>query len=104
MRVESGEVVVCGRIKDVIIMAGRNIFPTDIERAACRVSGVFLCMVVLRTVFSHKTFSHKTFLHMARTPWPCPLSIARQGRASAPLWGVRSMRRLQECPDHEPSR
>jgi fatty-acyl-CoA synthase len=37
---ETGEVVVCGRIKDVIIMAGRNIYPTDIERAAARVDGV----------------------------------------------------------------
>lgn len=37
---EQGLIVVCGRIKDVIIMAGRNIFPTDIERAAMRVTGV----------------------------------------------------------------
>ena len=37
---ETGSVVVCGRVKDVIIMAGRNIYPTDIERAAARVSGV----------------------------------------------------------------
>lgn len=37
---ETGDVVVCGRIKDVIIMAGRNIYPTDIERAAARVDGV----------------------------------------------------------------
>jgi fatty-acyl-CoA synthase len=37
---EAGEVVVCGRLKDVIIMAGRNIYPTDIERAATRVDGV----------------------------------------------------------------
>lgn len=29
-----GQVVVCGRRKDVIIMGGRNIYPTDIERAA----------------------------------------------------------------------
>jgi fatty-acyl-CoA synthase len=35
-----GQVVVCGRIKDVIIMGGRNIYPTDIERAALSVSGV----------------------------------------------------------------
>jgi fatty-acyl-CoA synthase len=27
-------------VKDVIIMAGRNIYPTDIERAASRVKGV----------------------------------------------------------------
>lgn len=37
---EDGLVVVCGRIKDVIIMGGRNIYPTDIERAALRVKGV----------------------------------------------------------------
>ncbi|WP_330184957.1 fatty acyl-AMP ligase [Nocardia sp. NBC_01503] len=37
---EDGLVVVCGRIKDVIIMGGRNIFPTDIERAALRIKGV----------------------------------------------------------------
>jgi fatty-acyl-CoA synthase len=33
-------VVVCGRVKDVIIMGGRNIYPTDIERAAGEVDGV----------------------------------------------------------------
>jgi fatty-acyl-CoA synthase len=37
---ENGHVVVCGRLKDVIIMAGRSIYPTDVERAACRVEGV----------------------------------------------------------------
>jgi fatty-acyl-CoA synthase len=37
---EAGHIVVCGRVKDVIIMAGRNIYPTDIERAASRVRGV----------------------------------------------------------------
>lgn len=37
---ETGHIVVCGRVKDVIIMAGRNIYPTDIERAAARVAGV----------------------------------------------------------------
>ncbi len=35
-----GDIVVCGRVKDVIIMAGRNIYPTDIELAAVRVDGV----------------------------------------------------------------
>ena len=37
---ENGHVVVCGRVKDVIIMAGRSIYPTDVERAAGRVDGV----------------------------------------------------------------
>ena len=31
---------VCGRAKDVIVIAGNNIYPTDIERAACAVPGV----------------------------------------------------------------
>jgi fatty-acyl-CoA synthase len=37
---EHAHIVVCGRVKDVIIMGGRNIYPTDIERAAARVAGV----------------------------------------------------------------
>jgi fatty-acyl-CoA synthase len=35
-----GELVVCGRIKDVIIVGGRNVFPEDVERAAGEVDGV----------------------------------------------------------------
>ncbi|MGH3788074.1 MAG: fatty acyl-AMP ligase [Pseudonocardiaceae bacterium] len=35
-----GDVVVCGRRKDVIIMGGRNIHPIDIERAAGLADGV----------------------------------------------------------------
>ncbi|GID27640.1 fatty acyl-AMP ligase [Paractinoplanes brasiliensis] len=38
--VADGQIVVCGRRKDVIIMGGRNIYPTDIERAAGAVPGV----------------------------------------------------------------
>jgi len=37
---EEGLVVVCGRVKDVIIMGGRSVYPTDIERAAGSVAGV----------------------------------------------------------------
>lgn len=33
-------IVVCGRKKDVVIVGGRNIYPTDIERAAMEVEGV----------------------------------------------------------------
>jgi fatty-acyl-CoA synthase len=35
-----GELVMCGRIKDVIIVGGRNVFPEDIERAAALSDGV----------------------------------------------------------------
>ncbi|HEY8545450.1 MAG TPA: AMP-binding protein [Acidimicrobiales bacterium] len=35
-----GELVVCGRIKDVIIVGGRNVFPEDVERAVGLIDGV----------------------------------------------------------------
>jgi fatty-acyl-CoA synthase len=35
-----GELVVCGRIKDVIIVGGRNVFPEDVERAVGELDGV----------------------------------------------------------------
>lgn len=35
-----GELVICGRIKDVIIVSGRNCYPQDIEHAAERIDGV----------------------------------------------------------------
>ena len=57
---ETGNIVVCGRLKDVIIMAGRNIYPTDIERAAARVSGVRPgCAVAVRldAGLSRETFA-----------------------------------------------
>ncbi len=35
-----GELVMCGRIKDMIIVGGRNVFPEDVERALVDVEGV----------------------------------------------------------------
>jgi fatty-acyl-CoA synthase len=35
-----GELVICGRIKDVIIVGGRNVFPEDVERSVAQVEGV----------------------------------------------------------------
>ncbi|HET7741540.1 MAG TPA: fatty acyl-AMP ligase [Mycobacterium sp.] len=51
---EREHIVVCGRVKDVIIMAGRNVYPTDIERAALRVDGVRPgCAVAVRLNAGH---------------------------------------------------
>jgi fatty-acyl-CoA synthase len=35
-----GEMVMCGRIKDMIIVGGRNVFPEDVERALTGLDGV----------------------------------------------------------------
>jgi fatty-acyl-CoA synthase len=35
-----GEMVMCGRIKDMIIVGGRNVYPEDVERALAGVDGV----------------------------------------------------------------
>ncbi len=37
---EAPELVICGRIKDVIIVGGRNVFPEDVERAVAEVEGI----------------------------------------------------------------
>jgi fatty-acyl-CoA synthase len=65
---ELGKIVVCGRVKDVIIMAGRNIYPTDIERAAARVPGVRPgCAVAVRIDAGH---SRETFaVAVESTAW-----------------------------------
>ena len=36
----NGELVVCGRMKDVIIVGGRNVWPEDIERSVATIDGV----------------------------------------------------------------
>jgi fatty-acyl-CoA synthase len=73
---ENGHVVVCGRVKDVIIMAGRNIYPTDIERAACRVDGVRPgCAVAVRLDAGH---SRETFaVAVESNDWEDPATVRR---------------------------
>jgi fatty-acyl-CoA synthase len=38
--VAEGDVIICGRIKDMIVIGGRNVFPEDLERAVQAVPGV----------------------------------------------------------------
>ena len=37
---DTGDIVVCGRVKELITVAGRNVFPTEVERVAAQVRGV----------------------------------------------------------------
>ena len=73
---EAGHVVVCGRVKDVIIMAGRNVYPTDIERAAGRVEGVRPgCAVAVRLDAGH---SRETFaVAVEANTWEDPAEVRR---------------------------
>ncbi len=61
---EDGHIVVCGRVKDVIIMAGRNVYPTDIERAAGRVDGVRPGCVAAVRIYAGR--SRETFCRRSR--------------------------------------
>jgi fatty-acyl-CoA synthase len=73
---ENGHLVVCGRVKDVIIMAGRNVYPTDIERAAGRVEGVRPgCAVAVRLDAGH---SRETFaVAVESNAWQDPGEVRR---------------------------
>ncbi len=75
-QMDNGHVVVCGRVKDVIIMAGRNIYPTDIERAAGRVDGVRPgCAVAVRLDAGH---SRETFaVAVESNAWEDPVEVRR---------------------------
>jgi acyl-CoA synthetase (AMP-forming)/AMP-acid ligase II len=44
--VSDGELFVIGRVKDIIIVAGQNIFPEDVEVVASQVAGVYPGRVV----------------------------------------------------------
>lgn len=73
---EHGHVVICGRVKDVIIMAGRNIYPTDIERAASRVPGVRPgCAVAVRL---DKGLTRESFaVAVESKSWQDPVQVRR---------------------------
>jgi fatty-acyl-CoA synthase len=79
---ETGNIVVCGRVKDVIIMAGRKIYPTDIERAAARVEGVRPgCAVAVRldAGASRETFA----VAVESKTWQEPADVRRIERLVA---------------------
>jgi fatty-acyl-CoA synthase len=55
---EAGRVYVCGRTKDLIVLAGTNLYPEDIERAAGDVDGVRKgCVIALRVDAEREGFA-----------------------------------------------
>ncbi|ORW88095.1 fatty acyl-AMP ligase [Mycobacterium szulgai] len=55
---EQGRLYICGRSKDLIVLAGRNLYPHDIERAAAGVEGVRKgCVVALRVDADREGFA-----------------------------------------------
>lgn len=55
---EEGRIYVCGRTKDLIVVAGTNLYPHDIERAAETVDGVRKgCVIALRVDAEREGFA-----------------------------------------------
>ena len=55
---EEGRIYVCGRTKDLIVVAGKNLYPHDIERAAENVDGVRNgCVIALRVDAEREGFA-----------------------------------------------
>ena len=55
---EEGRMYVCGRTKDLIVVAGKNLYPHDIERAAENVDGVRKgCVIALRVDAEREGFA-----------------------------------------------
>jgi fatty-acyl-CoA synthase len=63
---EEGRLYVCGRSKDLIIVAGMNLYPHDIERAAENVDGVRKgCVIALRVDAEREGFAVLAEVHHA---------------------------------------
>jgi fatty-acyl-CoA synthase len=62
-----GELVVCGRIKDMIIVGGRNVFPEDVERAVGGVQAVRTGNVIAFGVEQHRGTGREGLVVVAET-------------------------------------
>jgi fatty-acyl-CoA synthase len=61
---EEGRIYVCGRSKDLIVVAGRNLYPHDIERAAEHVDGVRKgCVIAVRVDADREGFAVLAEVH-----------------------------------------
>jgi fatty-acyl-CoA synthase len=71
-----GELVLCGRIKDVIIVGGRNVFPEDIERAVGLLDGVRAGNVIAIGVEGYKGKETVVVVAEVRTDDPAAVRAA----------------------------
>ena len=63
---EDGRIYVCGRSKDIIVLAGKNLYPDDIERAAETVDGVRKgCVIAVRVDGDREGFAVLAEVHNA---------------------------------------
>jgi fatty-acyl-CoA synthase len=63
---EQGRIYVCGRAKDLIVVAGKNLYPQDIERAAATVDGVRTgCVIAVRVDGERESFAVLAEVHQA---------------------------------------
>jgi fatty-acyl-CoA synthase len=75
-----GELVLCGRIKDVIIVGGRNVFPEDIERACGELDGVRAGNVIAFGVEGYKGKESVVVVAEVRTENPVQVREALHHR------------------------
>jgi len=82
-----GELVLCGRIKDMIIVAGRNVFPEDVERAVADVDGVRAGNVVAFGVEGRRGFETVVVVAEIKADDPSPVrdAVARRVKESVGL-------------------
>ena len=71
-----GELVICGRIKDVIVIGGRNLHPEDVERAVADVDGVRAGNVIAFGVEGRK--GREALVVVAETKQPDDASAIRR--------------------------
>jgi fatty-acyl-CoA synthase len=85
--VVDGELVLCGRIKDMIIVAGRNVFPEDVERAVADVEGVRAGNVVAFGIEGRRGFESVVVVAETKADDPTPVrdAVARRVKESVGL-------------------
>jgi fatty-acyl-CoA synthase len=85
--VVDGELLLCGRIKDMIIVAGRNVFPEDVERAVADVDGVRAGNVIAFGIDGRRGFETVVVVAETKADDPVPVrdAVARRVKESVGL-------------------